>query len=136
MGRFFLLFLLIVSFFPVSPAFAQTISRNVTVTATVLPSPEWIQLLQSNSTVSRIDLPFLNFVTYRIRLSDGRNPVKSRLVTLTFENFPVLSVFTDSDGVATFYVPISLSRTRPEFACLIADREIPLFTANNLPSEI
>ncbi len=136
MGRFFLLFFLIFSFFPVSPVFARTISHNVTVTATVLPSPEWIQLLQSNSTISRIDLPFVSFVTYRLRLSDGRSAVKSRLVTLTSENSPVLSVFTDSDGIAAFYVPISLSPARPEFSCLIADQKIPLFTGKNLPPDI
>jgi hypothetical protein len=136
MGRFFLLFFIILFFVPVSPAFARTISHNVAVTATVLPSPEWIQFLQSNSTVSRIDLPFVGFVTYRLRLSDGRNPAKNRLVTLNFENSPVFSVLTDSDGIAAFYIPISLSRTRPLFTCLIADQEIPLFTANNLQSDI
>jgi hypothetical protein len=116
----------------VSPAFAQTISHDVTVTATVLPSPEWIGLLQSNSSIYHIDLPFLNFVTYRLRLSDGQSPVKSRLVTMTAENSPVRSVLTDSEGIADFYIPKNLFSGNPEFACLILDQEIPLFSGQDL----
>ena len=132
MGRFFLLFSIVFSFTLVSPVFAQTIYHDVTVTAIVLPSPEWIGLLQSNSSIYHIDLPFLNFVTYRLRLSDGQSPVKSRMVTMTAENSPVRSVLTDSEGIAVFHLPNNLSSIRPEFVCLIVDQEIPLFTGQDL----
>jgi len=78
MGRFFLSFFLFL--LSVQLVFAAT--EHLSVTATVLPSSEWILLVQNNSLAQRISLPFLSFDLIRIDLSDGSRLMPNPLVEI------------------------------------------------------
>lgn len=72
-------------------------SDQIHVTATVLPSPEWLSLVQKHSTITRTGN------TYTVKLTDGNILLKNQKIILSFRNIQY-SAFTDSSGKARFHI--------------------------------
>lgn len=125
MGRkFFLLLLLLELLFPVS-VFAAT--SEIQVTASVVPSPEWTNLVKANSQITHSNLTLLPFTLYTIKLSDGNILLKHDSILLSYSCSPsdTLISQTDNSGQATFLTP-TFSPCFPEFTYLIGNLAIPL----------
>lgn len=115
MGRFLLVLFLLGLTCPF-PAIADTVSHQVYVTATVLPSPEWINLVQTNSDIRRIDLPYINLTLYQILLTDGNISLKNHPITITAsagDRTITQTSATDQSGLVKFLIPNNFTLTGP-----------------------
>jgi hypothetical protein len=129
MGRIYLIYLLLFLVY-VRPVFADTVTRQINITAGVLPSPEWITLVQTHSAIYRINLPLINFVFYQLHLTDGHILLKNQPVDMTVSapgQIFFQTQFTDPKGVVKFFLPDSYaSAAAPVFTFTIMNREISL----------
>ena len=117
MGRTIFSFILCFLLF-VTPSLANSQSHVITVSATVLPSPEWINLLRSHSTITHVVLPFLNFDIYRLHLTDGNILIRNQPVSLLINNQVIQSASTDSSGNITFLIPKYITTQSINFSYL------------------
>jgi hypothetical protein len=118
MGRIFFLSII---FFLTSAGIvsANTITHELSVTATVLPSSEWISLVQTHSVIRRISLPLVNLVIYQLLLTDGNIFIKNHSVTMTASapnQVLTQTLSTNQTGIVQFILPDNLSLAgQPDF---------------------
>jgi hypothetical protein len=108
MGRFFfIIFTCLLVFTP--PVLAQTVYHQAKVTATVLPSPEWMAQVSRYSSVTASPLPFLPLALFTVNLSDGSHSLKNQeieLIIITGNEEFVQTSSTDSFGLTRFILPL------------------------------
>lgn len=124
MGRIIFLTGILLLFSPTAIQ-AQTKSYDIRVSATVLPSPKWINLLHKHSTISNLTLPFVNLNIYQLHLSDGNINIRNQQVHLLIHNQIIRTQLTDSLGNVTFVVS-NKTRFQPQFIYTVSGISIPL----------
>jgi hypothetical protein len=89
-------FLLLASISPSS--IINAASDQIHITATVLPSPQWLSLVQQHSTITETNN------TYIVHLTDGNIHLNHQKIILSGFNTQSFA-FTNSQGIATFTIP-------------------------------
>jgi hypothetical protein len=117
MGRAFFIFLLLLCY-SATPVFALSQSHVITVTATVLPSPEWTSLLRQHSTINHLTIPYFHFNIFQLLLTDGNILIRNQPINLLINNQIVQSDFTDPSGNVTFLIPKSIPAESINFSYL------------------
>jgi hypothetical protein len=104
----------------VLPSTIKAYSDQIHVTATVLPSPVWVEMVRANSQTTQ----FGNYI--RVKLSDGHTSLKNQAVLLVTASSRQTAK-TDSSGIVWF----EQATSSYELFYIIMGQNIPIFPTIN-----